>query len=122
MAWTFKAVAKTQAGEVETELLTLINDLTDKQKETFKSSASDMKGGDARGIIIYDKDGRDFQGFSTSNYVMKTYKTNTDYENLYNEVVNHINSLTLKQAQNARTVFTNAQAHDATIAIYYPAS
>lgn len=120
MAWAYTAVAKTQAPEVETQLLTLINNLTEKQRATFKSSASDQKGGDARGLIIYDADGHDFAGISTSAYAMKSFATRTDYDNLYNQVVNFINTLSLKQAQNVRTVFTNAQEHDATIAVYYP--
>lgn len=120
MAWTYTAVARDQAKQLEAQLLTVINGLTEQQRKTFKACASDRKGGDARGIIIFDTESRDFTGVASSAFAINTFSTGSDYTKLYNNAVNFINTLNLKQAQNARVVFTNAEEHDATIAVYYP--
>ncbi|MEG3620005.1 hypothetical protein V5T82_16175 [Magnetovibrio sp. PR-2] len=120
--WSYVAVEGSQADDAERNMLNAANGLDTAQRETCKISASDMRGKDARAVCFYDSDGDSFEGVMTTTFQMEIVSTSTDYDRLYSDAAKFLNSLSPKQAQNARVTFTNASHNDATIAIYYPAS
>lgn len=120
MGWIFQEVSESQAPDVLNVLHSKLNALEPMQRTSCKLAASDMKGKDARGVLIYDNNPQAFEPVDNAQWQMQEYKTGSDYNQLYSQATQFLNGLTVVQAQNARLVFTNAASHDATLTIYFP--
>jgi hypothetical protein len=88
-----------------------------------KFAASDMKGKDARAIVLFSDTKLNIQNSqpsSSTTWGIKIVKNDTDYEKLCLSAVDALNQLTEYQQLYASIAFTNSKGHDSCLAIYYP--
>ncbi|MCT4584745.1 MAG: hypothetical protein N4A54_07470 [Peptostreptococcaceae bacterium] len=114
------------AGEADTLLKRVnscVNSMNNSNPNFLKICASDMKGKDSRAVIFYADHDEDFDIEAiprNTNWNMIKKQTGSDYNKMYENILEELNNLSLYQQLHAKVVFTNAANNKSQMAIYYP--
>jgi hypothetical protein len=135
MTWLYKEVTNDSVDEVINQVARFLNTLdTDL---AVKFDVSNAQRSPARGIVFYNDGAAAGRSLAAAvpeakepniSWNQYTWHSETDYEMMYKGFANGLNTgelpngqtISRKQAHNARAVFTNAHERDATLSIYYP--
>jgi hypothetical protein len=107
------------------EMTNALNDLSKKRRKSAKIAASDMKGSDARAILIYCDSAAPDEAELGTNWTSKVFKTTSGseeaYQALYQECVNFLNGNLLSDVEKyyAQISFTNASSNDGFLALFW---
>ncbi|WXR62831.1 hypothetical protein WG909_06380 [Peptostreptococcaceae bacterium AGR-M142] len=114
------------AGEADTVLKRVdsyINSMNNSNPNFLKVCAADMKGKDSRAVIFYADHDENFDIEAiprNTNWNMIKKQTSSDYNKMYENILEELNNLSLYQQLHAKVVFTNAANNKSQMAIYYP--
>lgn len=117
--WRYKELTASQADEA----LSSANEFINKEHPVgVKVCASDMKEKSARAVVFYCKDMpiQTIQPFSDTEWKMITKSVGSDYEEMYDYILNELNSLRPIEQFYASIAFTNMRQKKAHMSIYYP--
>jgi len=120
VTWSYKEVTGNEATDALEAAHTFMNS---GNHFACKTCAADMRGKIARAVVFYTEDKMAVSTEQPSpNTRWETYesKTGSDYTEMYHDVLNVFNGLSIEQQIYASIAFTNASNNDSCMMIYYP--
>jgi hypothetical protein len=119
--WTFAHFHHGHYPAVAADILNQLNGL-DKEEAAFaKVASADQHGGEARGVVFWTAEAPtevpDLP--DGSQWKSETYQTSNDYEQIFGQVRDKLNTLNDAQAFFSKVDFTNAQNNPAFMTIYW---
>jgi hypothetical protein len=122
MTFTYIPITSSQAdSSLWNDITNRLNSLNRTQAESAKVATSDMKGKDARAVVIYCNLEAPREDNLGTTWRSKEFNTSSDYNDMYSECVNFLNSSNLSDSQkyHSRLTMTNASGHKSRLVLFY---
>lgn len=128
MAWNYDAFADDDVTVVIEQARRRLNDLRPAyQSNSAKVAASNQSHGNARSVVVFHTEDLGTPAQPSGAWARYTWQTGTDYETLYNNLVNALNNRVLPngealsdaQAYWSVIEMSNARDGNATLSLFY---
>ncbi len=123
MTFTYVSFTSSQADDsLWSQVMNKLNSLNDAQADSVKIAASDMKGKDARAVVIFCSSAAPDPAILGTTWNYKVFETDSDYEGMYTDCVKYLNEtkdLNPTQKYYAKLCMTNAAEHKSRLVLYY---
>lgn len=122
ITFVYESFTSSQADDgLWNQIKNRLNSLNRNQANSVKIGCSDMKGKDARGVIIYSNSETPYDDNLGTTWSSITFETSSDYERMYSDCVNFLNSQSLSETQKYYSVLTmtNASGHKSRLVLFY---